>query len=336
MNYRQFFFIQISVLTIIINSCATSSKKSSTATKGQPSSGTMSRDLGGDSPDNVSASMRSFMNSREQMPNKDRVESELKRLSAIPADKRSLPTFLGILSLNRLANKGMAEIIKTTRELMAEELKRDVNRPIPLPVRLELALSSIESKRLSMAEYFLVDLLESKDNTLKAAAHTAVGLIYLQEDKLAEAVASFEEALKTDGSFEAARFNLALIAARFGDFVLAKRLLPPQQRSALIAMHRHSDGDGEAQKICANPQGPVETFNCGLFFLQNKNDLDAANILFDQVAKGQAPATIKEQAFRKIAQIQEIRVQRARESKASQTPPTAEPAAKQQDDKKGS
>ena len=74
-------------------------------------------------------------------------------------------------------------MLESARELVALELKKDINRGIPEFARLELVLAAIQARKYSFAEYFLDDLLRSKNKQAQAAAYTAAGLIAADDIK---------------------------------------------------------------------------------------------------------------------------------------------------------
>lgn len=199
------------------------------------------------------------------------------------------------MSALRLSGKGLGAVIDTTKRLMAIELQKSPKRGIPNFAKMELVLAAIESKKYSFAEYFLYDLLRAKEKKIQAMAYTAEGIIAAEDGRLPEAILSWEEALKVDPSFEAAKLNLGMTAAKYGDFNLAKKMLSGFQDDwyamhGLIAAERLTKGVNQASSLCnrllsTKPNYKPGLLNCALNEVQGTKNLAKATELLNKVSQ---------------------------------------------------
>src|SRR5690606_38649280 len=80
-------------------------------------------------------------------------------------DKKSLESRI---SAERLARKSSAQVLSVAKRLADLEMEKGAGRTVSEDVKLEIALAAISSKNYSLAEYYLQDLIGSKDAKAKA------------------------------------------------------------------------------------------------------------------------------------------------------------------------
>ena len=135
-------------------------------------------------------------------------------------------------------------------------MKIDISRPMPEAAVLEIALSAVVSANYSMADYWLNELLASKDKKIRAAERTARGVIELRSGRLPEAVFNWNEALNFYQNYEPARLNIGFFALKYGDFQTAKKMLGPLKTdyftmTGLMQAERLADRAKKVDSMCA-------------------------------------------------------------------------------------
>ena len=165
-----------------------------------------------------------------------------------------------------------------------------------------------------MAEYFLIDLKKSKNRKVKAAAHNAEGLIFLSEDKLPEAVASWNKALKADPNYKAARLNIGFISLRYGDHRTAKQMLNNMQNdwfalTGLMIAERLSGNSSKVKSLCERIDDKKSNykparFSCALNIFQGLGKAKDAKKALQKVAKLPGLEDITEKTFLAVARIE--------------------------------
>lgn len=105
---------------------------------------------------------------------------------------------------------------KRARKFVRTALKQNGKNPDAYAV---LARIYFDSRRYELAKLVCQSGLELNDQA--ARLHNTLGLIYLREDDQRRAIRSFDKAIKSDGSFVAAKLNLGALALNYKDFKLA-------------------------------------------------------------------------------------------------------------------
>ncbi len=275
------------VVSSFVTACSTASKKSE--------DGELDDSAGSVTPqDPVSASVsgerRLVVQSLSRDPimqhpvNRQKVEQLAAKLAPVvqsgKADRRVLEAYL---SAQRLGNGSLPDQAGTARAIADLSMRKNVDFELSAPLRLELAVSAVESGRLGLAEFLLDPLLNLKEGRVRAAAYNLAGVIAVKMDRVPEAVAAFQESLKTVNDYRPARINLGMLALDGGDFALARSMLGGSGDNALIAsgevtLARFKDGADQAAEICKSatakfPDYKPLLFNCGLNDVQGKKDL---------------------------------------------------------------
>jgi tetratricopeptide (TPR) repeat protein len=202
---------------------------------------------------------------------------------------------VALMSLRRISGEGLAKVNESARQLVAYEMTKDVNRGLPEFAKLELVLAAIQAKKYSYAEHFIYDLIESKNKKIRAAARTAEGLIAASDQRLPEAMVSWNKALEEVPDFAAAQLNIGFYAAKYGDFPLAKKMLSGMQDDwfavyGLATAERMTRDNDRASALCkrvvdAKPRFKPALFNCALHAHQGVDDSQTAKTLIDRAAQ---------------------------------------------------
>ncbi len=250
----------------------------------------------------------------------DELEAKLNQPSA--KDRKDL---IALMASKRLSGQGIGSVFQVAKKLMVVEMKEDIRREMPEVAQLELALASLHSRQFSMAEHWIEKLMDSKNEKTKAAALTAKGMIAQLDNRLPEAVALWNEAIKIRSDYEPARLNIGFTALRFGDFRTAKAMLAGMDadwfvQTGQMQAERLADSPKEAAELCNSIFAKRKSykpamFSCALNDYQGLNNPAKARIELEQIAKTEGgPTTIDEKAYLTIGRIEkETREQQAKE-----------------------
>lgn len=316
--------IHISLLAFYLASCSTTGGKKSggDSSGGSSASETDDDDKGGDE-SYVSANFQTMtysltnnglttftVNTAKAKDQANDLEAKLKNPTS--KDRKE---FIALMAAKRLAGEGVVPVFQVAKRLMVVEMKDNIKRNMPEVAMLELALASIQSKQIPMAEHWINKLLQTKNPKTKAAAHTAQGMIALLDNRLPEAVAFWNEALKAKSDYEPARLNIAFSALRFGDYKTAKAMLDGVKQDWFV-----QTGMMQAERLSDNPQGAAELcksilekkpnykpamFSCALNEYQGMGNLAKARLELEKIAKaGGGPSAIDEKTFLVLGKIE--------------------------------
>lgn len=253
---------------------------------------------------------------------------------------------IGLMSVQAVAGITVDNMLETAQKLVNLEMSKDIRRNMPEVAKLQIVLSAIRSRNFAMAEHFMLELENSKNKRVRAGLLTAEGYIALMEDRIPEAVYSWNEALKMDNNYEPARLNIGFIALRYGDYSTATRMLSNMQddwfaaTGLMIAARLAGDFD-RAKSMCNRILSKKRNYkpallSCALNKYEAEKKYDEAVKMLQDVAKLQ-PATpgIDEKAFKLIAKIeqeaQEARQKSDEAKRKAQQKQAAEKALKEAD-----
>lgn len=333
---------QVGLLAFLLASCATTDNKKggrseSSSSSAKDDDGDASDGKGGSGDDAyVSAGFSTFtysltnngltsftVNSSRAKSMADDLEGKLKTPSA--KDRKE---FIALMATKRLAGEGVVPVFQVAKRLMIVEMKDNMKRNMPEVAMLELALASIHSKQIPMAEHWIGKLLQSKNSKTKAAALTAQGMIALLDNRLPEAVAFWNDALKAKSDYEPARLNIAFTALRYGDVKTAKSMFQGVNQdwfvqTGMMQAERLSDNAQEASNLCKSilekkPNYKPALFSCALNEYQGLGNLAKARTDLERVAKsGGGPSAIDEKTFLVLGKIEkEINIQQQKDDAA--------------------
>ncbi len=322
--------LQIGLLAFLVASCATGDKKTGKAdaeTPGKDGGGDSDDDGGGDKgggDDSYSTSgsgtftysltnngLTSFtVNSSKAKSQADDLEAKLKNPTA--KDRKD---FVVLMAAKRLAGEGVGPVFQIAKRLMIVEMKESIKKSMPEVAMLELALASIHSKQIPMAEHWIGKLLGSKNPKTRAAALTAKGMIALLDNRLPEAVSFWNEALKAKSDYEPARLNIAFTALRYGDVKTAKAMFQGVTQdwfvqTGMMQTERLSDNASEAASLCKSilekkPNYKPAIFSCALNEYQGLGNFAKARLELERLVKvGGGPSSIDEKAFLIVGKIE--------------------------------
>lgn len=190
------------------------------------------------------------------------------------------------IAANRLAGRGVNDVLSEARQIADIEMSKNVERDIPELVQLELGLVGVQSGRLAFAEFWLDKLLKSKNATIRASAINAKGVVAIRMERIPEAMVLFKEALAVNSEYKPALMNIGFLALQGGDVVTAKRALGGMQddwyvMSGLVSVLRLEGEVDKADAICEkvlsqHPKHKPTLINCGINSWQGRKDYKKA------------------------------------------------------------
>jgi tetratricopeptide (TPR) repeat protein len=199
---------------------------------------------------------------------------------------KGVDTLAAAITAQRLAGRGVSDVLGEAKQLADLELAKGVDRDVPESVQLDLGLIGVQSGRLGFAEFWLDKLLKSKSKMIRASALNAKGVVAIRMDRIPEAMALFKEALAVDSDYRPALMNIGFLALQGGDVVTAKRALGGLQNdwyvmSGLISVLRLEGDADKAESVCEkilaqHPKHKPTLINCGINSWQGKRDYKKA------------------------------------------------------------
>lgn len=153
-----------------------------------------------------------------------RIAEKLKSASA-SRGAQAYGELIAYLAIDRLNGGSLQSGFSIAKQIVTIEMQKDIRRTLPEISQLDLALTSIKVRKLSMAEYWLNQVAKSKRPLLRAAELNARGIIALIDNRLPEAVDYWNQALRFKSDYEPARLNLGFMALTYGDFSTARKML---------------------------------------------------------------------------------------------------------------
>lgn len=226
-------------------------------------------------------------------------------------DRASL---IGLMSLKRFGDAPLEDVYKAAQKLINVEMKKDIRREMSEVATLELALTALRSGKLTLAEHFLGNLSENKNKNIIAAVKTAEGMIAQMDDRLPEAVALWEEALKAIPEYQPAALNIGFTALRFGDFKTALKMLEPMSNDwfalyGVLVAERLSGNAKRVSALCTRVNSMKDDYkpailSCALNEYQGLGNFAEAKKMLNKLVKtkGGSPV-VDERAYRLIAAI---------------------------------
>lgn len=344
---------QLGLISVLAYSCATGNNKKSGGGDGGGDSGD-SGGSGGDSKGEEiynTGNLQTFTYSLNNnglttfTVNPSKAKSladdlENKTANATAKDK---PDLIALMAAKRLAGEGVVPVFKVAKKLMILEMRDDIRRNMPEVAMLELALASIHSRQIPMAEHWIEKLMASKNAKTKAAAFTARGMIALMDGRLPEAVAFWNDALNVKRDYEPARLNIAFTALRFGDAKTARAMFSGMDQdwfvqTGMMQAERLADNPREAAQLCGTilskkPNYKPAAFSCALNEYQGLGNLAKARTQLESIAKnGGGPSSIDERVFVVLGKVekevmaeQQQKAEAAAAAKRKAAPPAAAP-----------
>lgn len=237
-------------------------------------------------------------------------------------NSKSLGEIESRIASMRYAKSGVSSVWPSLENAANLFARQNYQANLPGEIKLDVALLAIADNDFDLAEYLLVDLLNSSKSELKAAALNAVGLIYIKEGRVPEAVLQWQAALKTAPDFKAAQLNLGFIALKHGDFENAKRYLGNLTNdwyasSGLMIVDRHEGNAKMAESKCerllsSQSKNKLISFNCGLFYYQEEGQAKKAkDLLTESATISQGPSSWSEKAYALIGRIENAELKAA-------------------------
>ena len=217
---------------------------------------------------------------------------------------------MGLISIQALAGLPTDELFSSTRRLVEMEMAKDINKDISDVTTLHLALAALNVRNLALTEHFIYKIIDTtKNKRVEAAAYTIEGMIAMLDERLPEAVASWQSALKSDADFRPANLNIGFLALRYGDFKTARAHLAKVEDDfyanyGLLVAARIEGKSGEVEELCTKVLGKKAKyrpaiFSCALNEFQVKRNFKKAQAMINEMLKdGKGPAQLDERAYR--------------------------------------
>lgn len=223
---------------------------------------------------------------------------------------------IGLMAAKRFADLPLEDVYKAAQKLINVEMKKDIRREMPEVANLELALTALRSGKLTLAEHFLGELSDNKNKNIIAAVHTAEGMIAQMDDRLPEAVAFWEEALKAIPEYQPAMLNIGFTALRFGDYKTALKMLEPITNdwfalTGVLIAERLGGNSKRVAALCSRINSMKEDYkpamlSCALNEYQGMGNYPKAKEILKKLVKtkGGSPV-IDEKAYRVISAMED-------------------------------
>lgn len=321
-KFNRIFVLSLGLSISFFFSCASTPKKSAASSVSK-------------SKDRSSASKSDYVSSRRttvltslsnnSLTSKTYSSNKAKSFASdISSNSKDPKVLAGKVAAMRLARAPISSVMQVAKAVARQEMKKSPDKSVDNYVKFDLALAAINNKKFALAEYFLKDLLKSRNPALKAGAHNALGVIDVKNGRYPEAVFSFKNALKANRSYKPALMNLGFLALHGGDMNTAKRSLASMQndwfvQSGLISIARYEGNNNRVESLCRSvlekkPQHKPTLYNCALHYLQAKQNFARAKELATKMVK--APGGSSRWGDKGYRLLSKIEVQRARAKSA--------------------
>lgn len=181
--------------------------------------------------------------------------AEQLRSATMSRGAKAYGELISYLAIDRLNGGNLQSAFSIAKQIVSIEMQKDIRRNLPEISQLDLALISIQARKLSMAEYWLNQIAKSKRPILRAAELNARGIIALIDNRLPEAVDFWNQSLRFKSDYEPARLNLGFMALTYGDFSTARKMLYGLNadwfvKSGIIQAERLANNTRKVNSLC--------------------------------------------------------------------------------------
>jgi tetratricopeptide (TPR) repeat protein len=214
------------------------------------------------------------------------------------------------LVVKRLSKSPLDEIRDIAKKISIKNLEKNPDKGLSDPIQLELALSAFQNGKYALSDFYINQILDSKEKNIIFSVKNLKALIAVKDGRLMEAIAIWKEILSQNPSHEAAVLNLGSYAVKYGRFnegldILGKGIISWYIDSVILISYRNFEKNEETQKLCdsiliQNPNHKQTLFNCGLFEWQNKMDPVKSKELFQKAMVVKGGPSIWEEEGKKI------------------------------------
>ncbi|MDD9951132.1 MAG: hypothetical protein OXT67_06155 [Zetaproteobacteria bacterium] len=269
----------------------------------------------------ASADRKSFTHSFSNNPFTSKVWNWKKYASAARKiekkwrqDKKNLQLLVNLIGAERLARVSIAKLLRRLHTLGKLVKEKSLGDNIPEEAFLEVGIAALEQNQPGLANTLLDKLTVSKNSRIRAGAFNALGVQALREDRTAEAVRNWKEAIKVVPNYEASMLNLGMISLKHGRFEDARSYLGVvsddwfAQSGILVASRLMGDLEVTAE-LCRvlvkkHPKHMPIHFNCGIHEWQSNQDKNKAKQLINQALDMKVgPQAWSNHAFRVLDEI---------------------------------
>ncbi len=201
--------------------------------------------------------------------------------------------YLALIAARRIAGMSYESVAQAASQLADIEMKKDIDRGVPIIAKLELAIAAVRAKKYSMAEHFLPSILNSKIADVKAAGYNLQGVIEYADGRVPEAINSWLIARKEKDKYQPATLNLALVSLRRGAYKFADAMLKDLDDDWLVQLGRatvermsgNSKGSVDlCQKVLAEKKNKLTLVNCAVTAYQSEGNFEKAKQLMNEAA----------------------------------------------------
>jgi tetratricopeptide (TPR) repeat protein len=286
----------------------------------------------------VSKSYRNFVNALSNDPltgkavARSEVESLVRNLeSAVKSDAKQRENHMALIAAKRIAGQSYSSVADAASRLADQEMKKNIDRQIPVIAKLELALAALKAREITMAEHWLSGILESKVPSIKAAGYTLQGIIEYNDGRVPEAVNSWLLARKEVDKYQAATLNLAVVSLKFGAYKFADQMLKDLNDDWLVMIGKATvarmDGNAKpASDLCdralRQDANRLSLYNCAVVEFQGNNDYSKAlKLLSDASSKRGGGAALDKQINQLSEKVRREGAAAKRQEKAAKEAP---------------
>jgi tetratricopeptide (TPR) repeat protein len=227
----------------------------------------------------------------------------------------------GFITVQVLADEPLDAVIRSIKRLIDLEMRKDVAREVPDVSKLQLVLAAIASKNFALAEYYLYELSSSKNKNVKVAALNAEAFIAMSDDRLPEAIATWNSVLKLDPDNQAARLNIGFYSLKYGDYATATSMLGRLQDDwfalyGLLVAERLAGNSQKVASLCDEVEDKKKNYkpamlSCALNAYQGEKKYDRAITMLNALVKAEpAIPQIDEKAYKLITEIEEAKLKK--------------------------
>lgn len=199
------------------------------------------------------------------------------------------------MTLMRLMGASYGQLYSRGKKAMDRKLSANINAKTPERLLLELAHSAFREGKVVLSEFYLRQIMASKDKRWVSNAQTLQGLIYLKENKLPEAALEWQAALRKNPANKGAATNLGLMALKYGDLKTAKLRLARagghwQALLGLAIVARQQKQFAKARSLCnqalsQNRRSKTALLSCALVEADGFKDKAKAESYLDEALK---------------------------------------------------
>ena len=228
-----------------------------------------------------------------------------------------------LIAAQTIGKRPLKEILVNSKKLVDIEMSTNINKNLPEFTELSMAVSAWNNKKIGLARFYISKLSNSKRQKIRAGIKNLNGLIYLNQNKIPEAMAAWYSAIKEDSNYTPSILNIGLLSLYYGDFVTARKFLEKRSNTlisqkAMISLERLSGNTKKAEKLCSRLLDELSNdkaiaLNCGLNNFEGLNNVSKARTLLSR-ASASSNRKIKTKATETLNKIRQQEAMKAQKN----------------------